>query len=179
MPHYRKLIGKKLYLSPVSEEDVETYIKWMNDEIVGLNFGQNMNVVGSRNDLKWLYEPPNDIQRYGIVLLDSNVLIGAISLQNINHLNRNAFIGIFIGETEHRSKGYGSEAIRLLLNYGYSTLNLNNIMLSVHADNEAAIACYKKVGFREIGRRSEWIFKNGKYIDNIYMEMLARNFLNI
>jgi RimJ/RimL family protein N-acetyltransferase len=172
MPYYRKLTGNRLYLSPVNTDDAETFVRWMNDETVGLNFGQIMNVVGSKDDLKWLFEPPNDVQRYGIVLLDKDILIGAISLQNINHLNRNAFIGIFIGEAEHRSKGYGAEAIRLLLNYGYNTLNLNNIMLSVHADNEAAIACYKKVGFREAGRRSEWVFKNGKYVDNA-----LRNFL--
>ncbi len=179
MPYYRKLTGERVYLSPVSTEDAETYVRWMNDETVGLYFGQNINVVASKDDLKWLYEPPNDIQRYGIVLLESDVLIGAISLQNINHINRNAFIGIFIGEIENRCKGYGAEAIRLLLNYGYNTLNLNNIMLSVQADNEVAIACYKKVGFREVGRRSEWIFKNGKYVDNVYMEMLARNFATI
>jgi RimJ/RimL family protein N-acetyltransferase len=148
----------------------------MNDETVGLYFGQKANVVASKDDLKWLYEPPNDIQRYGMVLCDKDILIGAISLQNINHLNRNAFIGIFIGEAEYRGKGYGAEAVRLLLNYGFNTLNLNNIMLSVHADNEAAIGCYKKVGFRTAGKRSEWIFKNGRYIDNIYMEMLARDF---
>jgi RimJ/RimL family protein N-acetyltransferase len=87
-----------------------------------------------------------------------------------------AFIGIFIGEDEQRSKGYGAEAIRLILGYGFKTMNLNNIMLSVHEDNYAGIACYKKAGFREAGRRREWVFKDGKYIDVIYMDILAREF---
>ena len=57
-------------------------------------------------------------------------MIGCISLQNIDHRNRNAFIGIFIGEEENRSKGYGAEAICLILDYGFKTMNLHNIMLS-------------------------------------------------
>ena len=57
-------------------------------------------------------------------------------------------------------------------------MNLHNIMLSVDADNKAGITCYKKVGFQESGRRREWIFKDGKYIDKIYMDILEREFGN-
>jgi RimJ/RimL family protein N-acetyltransferase len=103
-------------------------------------------------------------------------LIGSISLHDINHVNRTAFIGIFIGEEEQRSKGYSTEAIRLVLEYGFKTMNLNSILLSVHEDNYAGVACYKKVGFREAGRRREGVFKDGKYIDVIYMDILAREF---
>jgi len=176
MRYFRKIIGRRLYLSPLNADDAENYIKWMNDGDVAVNFGQYSSAVSSKNDLKWLYEPGDDVQRYAMVLLDGDVLIGAISLQNIDHLHRNAFLGIFIGDKEHRNKGYGAEAIRLVLDYGFKTLNLNNIMLSVHADNSAAIACYKKAGFREAGRRREWIFKDGKYFDKIYMDILAREF---
>jgi RimJ/RimL family protein N-acetyltransferase len=99
-------------------------------------------------------------------------MIGSISLHNIDHRNRHAFIGIFIGGAEHRGNGYGTEAVRLILSYGFKTMNMHNIMLSVHADNLSAINCYKKAGFRETGRRSEWVFKDGAYIDVIYMEIL-------
>ena len=178
MRYYHKIIGQRLYISPVSanDADAESYIKWMNDKAVAMDFNQYNRVVASKSDLKWLYEPPGDMQRYAMVLLDGDVLIGSISIHNIDHLNRNAFIGIFIGEQEHRRKGYGAEAIRLLLEYGFATLNLHNIMLTVHADNAAAIACYQKVGFREVGRLPEWVFKGGKYVDKLYMGILAREF---
>ena len=149
----------------------------MNDKAVAENFAQYHRVVSSKSDLKWIYEPGSDMQRYAMVLSGGDVLIGSISIHNIDHLNRNAFIGIFIGEEEHRSKGYGAEAIRLLLEYGFKTLNLHNIMLTVHADNYACIACYKKVGFREVGRLPEWVFKDGQYIDKIYMGIQAREFV--
>ena len=176
MRYFRKIVGERLYLSPVSQDDAELYVKWMNDAYVAKHFGQYANVVASKNELKWLFEPKSENQRYAIVLLEDDVLIGHISIHNIDHLNRNAFLGIFIGEEEHRGKGYGAEAIRLILDYGFNTLNLHNIMLFVHADNHAAIACYKKAGFREAGRCSEWVFKDGAYIDKVYMERLEREF---
>jgi RimJ/RimL family protein N-acetyltransferase len=170
------MIGERLYLSPVNTEDAETYIKSMNDKALD-GFSPYYSVISSKNDLKWLFEPNSDIQRYAIVLLDEDIMIGCISLQNINHRNRNAFIGIFIGEEEHRSKGYGTEAIRLILDYGFKTMNLHNIMLSVFADNTAAITCYKKVGFRESRRRREYVFKDGKYIDKIFIDILENEFV--
>lgn len=175
MSYYKKIAGKRVYLSPVSDDDAEIYIKWMN-ETVADSFGQYHTVVSSKKDLKWLYEPPDDMQRYAIVLLENDVMIGSISIHNIDHLNKNAFLGIFIGEDEYRGKGYGAEAILLILDYGFNTLNLHNIMLSVKADNAAGIACYKKTGFKEAGRRREWAYKNGGYVDVIYMDMLAREF---
>lgn len=176
MKYLQKMVGRRLYLSPIHADDAEIYLKWMNDEAVASHYGQYAWLVSSKNDLKWLLEPDSDIHRYAIVLLEGDTLIGSISLQNINHLHRNAFIGLFIGEAEYRGKGYGAEAIRLILEYGFKTMNLHNIMLSVHADNIAGISCYKKVGFQEAGRRREWVFKNGKYIDVIYMDLLAREF---
>lgn len=177
--YFKKMTGKHLYLSPVGNDDVETYLKWMNDAAVAVPFGQYPRTVSSKNDLKWLYEPDSDMQRYAIVLLEGDLLIGSISLHNIDHLNRNAFIGIFIGEKEQRGNGYGTEALRLLLNYGFKTMNLHNIMLTVHADNDAGIACYKKAGFQEVGRLPEWIFADGKYIDKLYMGITEHEFSGI
>ena len=178
MRYFHKIMGERLYLSPVSsnDEDAVNYIKWMNDKAVAANFGQYHRVVSSKSDLKWLYEPPDDMQRYAMALRDGDVLIGSISIHNIDHLNRNAFLGIFIGEADYRGKGYGTEAIWLILRYGFKTLNLHNIMLTVHADNYGGIACYKKVGFREVGRLHEWVYKDGQYIDKIYMGILSREF---
>ncbi|MCL2199700.1 MAG: GNAT family N-acetyltransferase [Defluviitaleaceae bacterium] len=177
MRYYRKIVGERLYLSPFNPDDIESYTKWakwMNDKTVADTYGGYHNLVSLKSAKTTVAELID--YRFDIVLLDGDTLIGHISIHNIDHLNRNAFIGIVIGEEEHRRKGYGHEAIRLVLKYGFNTLNLHNIMLSANADNNAAIACYKKIGFMESGRRREWVFKNGKYIDKIYMDILAREF---
>lgn len=176
MSYYKKMVGDRLYLSPVNGDDAGRYLKWLNDKAVAGEYAQYTNLVATKEDLQWLFEPARGVQRYAIVLLEGDVLIGGISLHDINHLNRTAFFGIFIGEEEFRGRGYGEEAVRLLLGYGFRTMNLNNIMLSVHEDNQAGIACYRKLGFREAGRRREWVFKDGRYVDVIYMDLLAREF---
>ena len=177
MPYYRKLTGPRIYLSPFNPADEATYTKWaqwMNDHTIAATYGGLNNQTNLSSAKKTVAELQG--HRFDIVLQDGDVLIGHISLHDIDHLNRHAFMGICIGEVEHHGKGYGTEAVRLILDYGFNQLNLHNIMLGVHEDNYAGIACYKKVGFKEAGRRREWIFKNGKYIDNIYMDILAREF---
>ncbi len=177
MHYFRKIVGERLYLSPFDADDVEIYTKWaqwMNDRTVADYYGGYHKLVSLASAKTTLDELRG--YRFAMVLLDGDLLIGHISLHDIDHINRNAFLGIFIGEEEHRNKGYGAEAIRLVLGYAFKTLNLHNIMLSVHADNDAAINCYKKVGFQEAARRREGIFKDGKYIDKMYMDILAREF---
>ena len=177
MPYFRKILGERLYLSPFDAEDPESYAKWaewMNERTVADNYGGYSNLVSLSSAKKTVAELGG--KRFDMVLLDGDVHIGHISIHDIDHLHRHAFLGIVIGEERHRNKGYGAEAIRLALEYGFKTLNLHTIMLSVHADNDAAIACYKKVGFRECGRRREWIFQNGKYLDVIYMGVLEGEF---
>lgn len=68
------------------------------------------------------------------------------------------------------------EAIRLILDFGFNYLNLNNIKLDLMEFNERALACYKKCGFKEYGRRRKCEFINGKYYDTIAMDILAEEF---
>jgi RimJ/RimL family protein N-acetyltransferase len=178
MRYFRKIVGERLYLSPFDADDAEIYTKWaewLNDKAVSEHYGGHHNLISTASAKKTLEELKG--YRFAIVLLDGDVLIGHISLHNIDHVYRNAFLGVFIGEAAHRNRGYGAEAIRLALDYGFKTLNLHNVMLSVHADNCAAIACYEKVGFREVGRRREGVFKDGKYLDKIFMDILARQWI--
>ncbi|MCL2548825.1 MAG: GNAT family N-acetyltransferase [Symbiobacteriaceae bacterium] len=178
MPYFKKIIGERLYLSPFCPDEPETcskWAEWMNDLSVSATFGGHHLLVSISQVKKTLAELQG--YRFDIVLQDGDNLIGHISLHDLDHIHRHAFLGVLIGETEHRNKGYAAEAIRLLLEYGFCFLNLHNIMLSVHADNKPGLACFRKVGFREAGRRREWVFKNGEYVDVIYMDMLAREFI--
>jgi len=177
MAYYRKIVGKRLYLSPFDAEDTESAAKWaewMNDPVVADNYGGPHNLVTPSSAKKAFAEFTGC--RFDIVLADGNVRIGHISLHNIDHLNRNAFLGIVIGEAAHRGKGYGTEAVRLALGYGFKTLNLHSVALTVLGSMPDAIACYKKAGFCEAGKLREWAYRNGRYLDKLYMDILAREF---
>jgi RimJ/RimL family protein N-acetyltransferase len=97
-------------------------------------------------------------------------------LFDINHIDRCAMMGIGIGEKNYWGKGYGQEALNLILDYGFNLLNLNNIMLGTFEFNQRSISAYKKVGFKEIGRRRQGMIIAGKKYDVIFMDLLAVEF---
>ena len=175
--YFKKVEGKKVYLSPICSDDAEKYTKWMNDFYVTDKINSSCNLVTIENEKAWL-EKNSGIGNYqfAIVKQENDELIGNCSLHKIDFINQIATVGIFIGDKENRGKGYGSEALELLLSYGFNHLNLNNIMLTVFSFNAPAIACYKKVGFKEIGIRREAYFKNNERYDEIFMDILRSEY---
>lgn len=117
-----------------------------------------------------------DFIKGGTKDVQTDEIIGSIGLHEINNINRTATLGIFIGNKEYWSKGYGTEAIQLILDFGFNYLNLNNIDLALMEFNERALKCYEKCGFKEIGRKRKCNFINGKYYDSILMDILAEEF---
>ncbi len=175
MRYFKKLVGEKLYLSPRSSEDVELYTKWLNDFETTDYIGKSRDFITLDGEKKYL-EEPIEAYVFSIVTLDEDKMIGNISLEKIDHLNQRGTLGIFIGEKDYRGKGYGTEAIKLILDYGFNYLNLKNIKLDLMEFNERAYFCYKKCGFKEYGRRRKCNFLNGRYYDTIEMDILAEEF---
>lgn len=167
-----------MYLSPTNVEDGEIYTKWLNDFKVTDYIGKSSVVCTLEAEKKWL-EENNQRQNkivFAIIDKEKDELIGNCGLYEINTVSRTATLGIFIGEEEGRNKGYGTEVVGLLLDYGFSYLNLHEINLDVIAFNQRAIRCYQKCGFKEYGRRRESYFLNGKYHDIISMDILKNEF---
>lgn len=113
---------------------------------------------------------------FAIVDLKTDELIGNIGFPKIDYINRTAELGIFIGNKEYWGKGYGVEAIELLLDFGFNILNLHNISLKVFSYNKPAIRCYKKVGFKEAGRLREAKQIAGQKYDDVFMDILATEY---
>lgn len=178
MKYFKKLLGEKIYLSPRNTEDVEKFTEWMNDFHTTDYTGRSAYIITLEGEKKYFEENIDKNYNFFIVTLDTDKLIGTVGLEDYNAINRTATLGIFIGDKEVRNKGYGTEVIRLILDYGFNYLNLNNIKLDVMEFNERAIACYKKCGFKEYGRRRKAEFVNGKYYDRISMDILAEEFEN-
>lgn len=178
MKYFKKLVGEHIFLSPVSIEDVEKYTEWMNDFETTDYTGRSSQLYTIDKERKWLEcgSENKENQIFGIIDFKKDILIGNCGLHKIDSVNRTATLGIFIGEKEERSKGYGTEAIKLLLDYGFNYLNLHEIQLDVMSFNKRAIRCYEKAGFKEYGRRRESEYINGKYYDLISMDILKSEF---
>ncbi len=171
MKYFKKLIGKRVYLSPMNVDDAEIYVKWLNDFNVTDDVGSSCRITSLESEKEWLKHNSNQYQ-FAIVRLEDDLLIGNCGIQGIDQLRQCAEVGLFIGDEENRSKGYGEEVLNLLLDYSFDYLNLNNVMLKVFSFNERAITCYKKVGFKEIGRRRQSYYLKGKFYDDVYMDIL-------
>ncbi|MDD4797754.1 MAG: GNAT family protein [Eubacteriales bacterium] len=171
MKYYKKLIGRNIYLSPMRIEDAETYTKWLNDLSVTENLGSSHHLISVPGEQEWIRNNAQGTQ-FAIVKAENDELIGNCGFHNINQMRQCAEVGIFIGDEENRSNGYGSEAMTLLVDFGFHYLNLNNIMLKVFSFNQRAVNCYKKVGFKEIGRRRQTYYLKGNYCDEILMDII-------
>lgn len=101
-------------------------------------------------------------------------LLGFVAVVGIEWANRHGWVAIGIGDPEDRRRGYGLEAMALVLRYAFHELGLHRVSLDVIADNRAAIALYERLGFREEGRLRERVLRDGAMSDLVYMGLLRR-----
>jgi RimJ/RimL family protein N-acetyltransferase len=175
MKYFPKIIGDRVYLSPISLEDAERYTEWLND-ISTVRFltlaSAQVTLHGEREALVSLSKE----QSYAIIEKGKDELLGNCGLFGIDAVNRSAEVGIFIGVKSRRGAGFGSEALRLLCDYGFNILNLRSIRLKSYAFNERALSAYRKVGFVEAGRFRKAHFYAGQYHDIVLMDLLPEDF---
>lgn len=170
------LKGTHVQLGPLEKDYIPTFLKWMNDPEI-TQFLDVHAPMTYEAELEW-YNNASKGQNpihFLIFLYDSDTprLIGICTI-DISQMNRVGELGIVIGEKDCWGKGYGTEALKLLIEYGFNTFDLHRIELITYGFNERAFKSYLKVGFREEGRRRECIFANGEFHDAIGMGLLRR-----
>ena len=173
--HAKKIIGKNIYLSPISENDREYYYLWMNDPSITDNIGRSDAITTEQSNKKW-FEEAMQAKKIVFTIISNDKPIGCCGINDINYTHRTCEIYIYIGDLSERGKGYGKEAIRLLMQFIFGSLNMNSIMLRVFSFNKRAISLYRKVGFREIGRRRSGYYLGGKYYDIVFMDLLKTEY---
>lgn len=177
MSYLRKIVGEKCYLSPVDGNEAEKVAKWSNDIEVAIRTGDISDMISYDVQKEYLINMNNSRgYAFYIVRAEDNEVIGIGRLMRINYINRNAVMGMFIGERSNRNRGIGSEATKLILDFGFNVLNLRNIMIETFSFNEPAIKACKKCGFKEIGRRRNAIIYGNNEYDEVYMDILNEEF---
>jgi RimJ/RimL family protein N-acetyltransferase len=173
------LVGDLVALGPAHKGVLPLLWKWENDLELSVLTGDPVHPL-SPEGIDGLYEryAKNDPSHASFVIYERATLrpIGTIGLPGINHAHRIAELGAGIGEHDCWGKGYGSEATRLILEYAFTVLGLHNVMLRVFSYNHRAIQAYRKVGFKEIGRRRQAQRIGGKAYDVVFMDCLASEF---
>lgn len=173
------VIGERIILREYRKTDLEYIREWVNDPEVVDNLSDAFvyphSLTQTENWLTAKIEGKGD-KGFVIAYKGSEDYIGQIDLVKIDWRNRVAEMGIVIGAAKNRGRGFGSEAIRLLQQFAFETLNLNKIELTVHDYNKWAKRCYQKCGFSEEGRLREHFYRQGKYTDTLLMGILRREY---
>jgi RimJ/RimL family protein N-acetyltransferase len=173
------LVGERVALGPVHKGLLPLLWKWESDLALSALTGDPSRPM-TPEAIDKLYQRYNtagtESTGFAIYELDGMRAIGTVGLMSINHLNRTAELGIGIGERDYWGKGLGTEATRLILDYAFNVLSLHNVMLRVFSYNERAIRAYRKVGFREIGRRRQSQRIGAQVYDVVLMDCLATEF---
>lgn len=164
--------GNRIYMREVRDSDVnETYYRWMNDPEI-IHYLESRFAPNSRSSLLEYvksFQGNKDSIFLAIVLKENDTHIGNIKIGPINWIHRLADIGIIIGEKDCWGKGYASEAISLLTDFAFNTLNLHKVTAACYEQNVGSLEAFQKAGFEIEGVRKQHCFSDGNYVGTILL----------
>lgn len=189
-PHAAPIVnitGDLVALGPMRHDLLPLYQRWINDFAVTRTLTFPLRPTSAEAEEAWYRgvagDQPDDRATGPATGITFTVYeratlrpIGTTGLSEVDHRLRRAGFGIVIGEQDCWGRGYGTETARLMLDYGFTALELHNIMLTTQSFNERAIRAYLRAGFREFGRRREAHRLGGRVYDVVYMDCLATEF---
>ena len=167
-------------LRPLRESDHSTSVRWRNDQDIRDNVLGYRLPVTEQMEADWVNAVLKDQSRTCVILAIEDradaVLVGFVYLNNIDWFARNAEFGILIGERSRQGEGLAKDALTLVADYAFTTLNLNRLYLRVVAFNKRALRLYRSFGFVEEGVQRQHAFVQGRYSNVVLMGLLRREF---
>jgi RimJ/RimL family protein N-acetyltransferase len=173
--------GEKVILRSITEEDISRLHEFSQDvELFGLDCAHPMADPLERlraNYQEWWIK--EDRHKSFFAIEADGKYIGDCGLMGLGNPHGTAELGILIGDRAYWGRGYGRDAVRLLLRYGFHYLGLRRIALTTHAKNVRAIRCYLACGFVEEGRPRQAAWVEGEYVDLVNMSILRDEWLGM
>lgn len=163
--------GEKTVLRPIKLSDAPRFVKWFADpEVTRFLSGGPVTLTEER---KWIRGLAKQKKQLTLAIeTKDGVHIGSIGFHKINTSDKNATFGISIGDKRYWNQGYGTDAMRAFVHYGFQKLKLHRIDLEVYENNPRAIAVYTQLGFKKEGVKRERVLRKGKFYDSIIMGVL-------
>lgn len=174
------IYGERIRLRAIEREDIPLFVLWLNDPEVRLGIARYL-PISMVEEARWfenVQTRPQEERPLTIEIQEEGYwrAIGNQGFFNIDWRVRSAEVGIFIGEKAYWNQGYGTEAMRLMLQHGFETLNFNRIYLTVNVDNPRAVRSYEKVGFILEGQQRQATYHQGAYSDQLMMSVLREEY---
>ncbi|MCA0386620.1 MAG: GNAT family N-acetyltransferase [Firmicutes bacterium] len=161
--------GELIKLRPYGKEDIPRILELINDEEIkslltpGIPFPYTY-----EDEVKWLNSLTAmscGVYSFAIETLAEGLYIGGCGVNTVDWKNSVVEVGIFIGDKAYLSKGYGTDAMRTLINFIFNEMNIRKVKLNVYSFNPRAIRSYEKLGFVREGVLRKEIFRAGEYHD--------------
>ncbi|UZJ78630.1 GNAT family N-acetyltransferase [Fictibacillus sp. KU28468] len=180
------MTGQKVELRPVSLDDFKRTYNWRNDEETarfeaGTGFFRLSNVPMEKIEADYeqsiIKLDKRETGEFSIYTLEeAPEHIGSIGYRELNMIARRCTVGIGVGHKEYWGRGYGTDAMKIMIGFLFKTMNLERIQLDTWSGNMRAIRSYEKCGFQVEGRLRNHSYINGKYYDTIVMGLLREDF---
>ena len=176
----KTLRGNDIYIRALEPNDLEFIYAIENDQSIWEV--SNTNTPYSRFLVKqYLENAHQDIYeakqlRLAICQDQDFPAVGLVDLFDFDPKNNRAGVDIVIQGSENRNQNIGSEALHLLIEYAFSTLNLHQLYANIGTENVASKALFTKFGFELIGVKKDWTFVNGKYKDEAIFQLINTKF---
>jgi len=174
------MIGRRVMLREYRQDDFTAIRKWVNDRettqyLSGIFWFPQTETDTNDFLARVMRGSPNGAF-FVIADIKDQQYIGQLDIFEINWKLRMGTVGMVIGTDEHRGKGYGTEALKLLVEYAFRVLGLERLQLDVYAENIGAVRCYEKAGFVHEGTRRHAAMVDGRYSDVHMMAVIKEDF---
>lgn len=167
----------RVFLRALSLDDLDFTNKWHSDEKLYQTLVGPFRYVSKDAEKEWLQNKSKySTQEINLIicLQENSQPIGLISVRVIDWFSKNGHLsGIMIGESELRGKGYGVEALGLMVDHCFKDLGLNRLWAQVLEENDASRKVFEKCGFNVEGKLRQHTFKNGKFCNVLVLGICA------
>lgn len=167
--------GENVYLRPPERPDVPTFVRWFNDAGVVHDLAMRAPLSIPMEEAwfdRTLEAQGKSAYHFVICLLADDRPIGTIGLFDLDFVDGSAEFGIAIGEKDEQNRGYGTDALRAICDFGFGELRLERIGCDVYDGNDRARRAYQKAGFTHEGTKRSAHFSRGAYLDVHVMGLL-------
>ena len=181
-----QLVGELIHLRALEPTDLNQLYKWENDSSIWSVSGTlvpfskfvleefvtqvHKDIYTNKQlrlmiDLKYFDEADED---------ETTRSIGCVDLFDFDPKNKRAGIGILIADKADRGRGYATEALHLIMDYGFEVLDLHQIYSNIRVENESSVSLFKRAGFEVTGLKQDWIYEQGKFYDEYTLQLIKK-----
>lgn len=167
------LEGGQIRLRPITLADTDLIVNWRNQPDIKRHFVFQADFTREMHEA-WVKQKvfSGEVVQYIIETKADGQPVGSVYLRDIDSRNHSAELGIWLGQAECTGRGLGTEAAALLTRFAFRELELHRVFLRVFTENTRAISCYKRAGFREEGIARHCVYRDGRYLDMMFLSAI-------